>query len=142
MLGKVNRVKEIRRRRKDGLKINRQQLFVRKKVSRAVGEGEGWEESLGRRGRSSYGDGGRGLRSCCPTTSQYLGPPGSWFLLEPYSILTIISNILGMFIFITQCISTETIRNMLLSICCIAFIRIWLCSLYLFQCLKISMCNK
>ena len=35
-LGKVNRVKEIRRIRKDGLKINRQQLFVRKKVSRVV----------------------------------------------------------------------------------------------------------
>ena len=35
-LGKVNRVKEIRRRRKDGLKINRQQPFVRKKVSRVV----------------------------------------------------------------------------------------------------------
>ena len=34
--GKVNRVKEIRRKRKDGLKINRQQLFVRKKDSRAV----------------------------------------------------------------------------------------------------------
>ena len=33
-LGKVNRVKEIRRRGKDGLKINRQQNFVRKKVSR------------------------------------------------------------------------------------------------------------
>ena len=33
-LGKVYRVKEIRRRRKDGLKIN-QQHFVRKKVSRA-----------------------------------------------------------------------------------------------------------
>ena len=33
-LGKVNRVKEIRRRGKDGLKINRQQHFVRKKVSR------------------------------------------------------------------------------------------------------------
>ena len=35
-LGKVNRVKEIRRRGKDGLKINRQQPFVRKKVSRDV----------------------------------------------------------------------------------------------------------
>ena len=35
-LGKVNRVKEISRRGKDGLKINRQQLFVKKKVSRAV----------------------------------------------------------------------------------------------------------
>ena len=35
-LGKVNRVTEIRRRGKDDLKINRQQLFVRKKVSRAV----------------------------------------------------------------------------------------------------------
>ena len=34
-LGKVNRIKEIRRR-KDGLKINRQQLFVRKKASQAV----------------------------------------------------------------------------------------------------------
>ena len=31
-LGKVNRVKEIRRRGKDDLKINRQQPFVRKKV--------------------------------------------------------------------------------------------------------------
>ena len=35
-LGKVNRVKEIRRRGKDGLKINRQLPFVRKKVSRDV----------------------------------------------------------------------------------------------------------
>ena len=35
-LGKVNRVMEIRRRGKDGLKINRQQHFVRKKVSRDV----------------------------------------------------------------------------------------------------------
>ena len=35
-LGKVNRVKEIRRRGKDSLKINRQQHFVRKKVSRDV----------------------------------------------------------------------------------------------------------
>ena len=34
--GKVNREKEIRRRGKDGLKINRQQHFVRKKVSRVV----------------------------------------------------------------------------------------------------------
>ena len=31
-LGKVNRVKEIRRRGKNGLKINRQQQFVRKKL--------------------------------------------------------------------------------------------------------------
>ena len=31
--GKVNRVKEIRRRGKDGLKINRQQHFVRKKLT-------------------------------------------------------------------------------------------------------------
>ena len=38
----------------------------------------GGEVSLG---RSSYGEGGMGLRSCCPTTSQYLGPPGSWLLL-------------------------------------------------------------
>ena len=30
--GKVSRVKEIRRRGKDGLKINRQQHFLRKKV--------------------------------------------------------------------------------------------------------------
>ena len=35
-LGKVNRVKEIRRREKDGLKINRQKPFVRKQVSRDV----------------------------------------------------------------------------------------------------------
>ena len=32
-LGKVKRVKEIRRREKDGFKINRQQHFVRKKVN-------------------------------------------------------------------------------------------------------------
>ena len=32
--GKVNRSKKIRRRGKNGLKINRQQHFVRKKVSR------------------------------------------------------------------------------------------------------------
>ena len=31
-MGKVNRVKKIRRRGKDGSKINRQQHFVRKKV--------------------------------------------------------------------------------------------------------------
>ena len=93
-LGKVNRVKEIRRRRNDGLKINRQQLFVRKKVLRAVSVrwrgGRGWEVSLRRRGRSSYGEGGRGLRSCCPTTSEYLGPPGSWLLLEPVPTLDIV----------------------------------------------------
>ena len=35
-LGEVNRVKEIRRRGKAGLKINRQQHFVRKNVSRDV----------------------------------------------------------------------------------------------------------
>ena len=33
-MGKVNRIKEIRRIEKDGLKINRQQHFVRKRVSR------------------------------------------------------------------------------------------------------------
>ena len=35
-LEKVNRVKEIRRRGKDGVKINRQQPLVRKKVSRVT----------------------------------------------------------------------------------------------------------
>ena len=34
------------------------------------------EVSLGRRGRSSYGEGGRVMRSCCSTTSQILRPPG------------------------------------------------------------------
>ena len=33
------------------------------------------EVSLGRRGASSYGKGGRGMRSCGPTTSQILRPP-------------------------------------------------------------------
>ena len=51
-LGKVNRVKEIRRRGKNGLKINRQKHFVRKKVSRAV--------SVRSRGGSVW-DGGEGV---------------------------------------------------------------------------------
>ena len=37
------------------------------------------EICLGRRGGSSYGVGGRGMRSCCSTTSQILGPPGIGF---------------------------------------------------------------
>ena len=37
------------------------------------------EVSLGRREGSSYGESGRGMRSCCPTTSQILGPTGTGF---------------------------------------------------------------
>ena len=51
-LGKVNKVKEIRRRGEDGLKINRQQHYVRKKVSRASKcevKARVCEVSLGRR---------------------------------------------------------------------------------------------
>jgi len=40
------------------------------------------EISLGQRGENSYGKGGKGLRSCSPTTSQILGPPGSGFTLK------------------------------------------------------------
>ena len=69
-LGEVNRVKEIRRRRKDGLKINRYQLFVRQKVSRVVGEGVVMDRV-----------GGKWEAVVFPTTSQILGPPGSWLLL-------------------------------------------------------------
>ena len=75
----MNRVKKIRRRRKDGLQINRQQNFARKKVSRDVsvgGNGRVCEVSLGRREGGSYGEGGRRMRSCCPTTSQILRPTG------------------------------------------------------------------
>ena len=39
------------------------------------------EVSLGWREASSYGEGGWGMRSCCPTTSQFLGLPGFWFQL-------------------------------------------------------------
>ena len=54
-LGKVNIVKEIRRRGKDGLKIN-QHHFVRKKVSRQCElKGRICEISLEQRGGSSYG---------------------------------------------------------------------------------------
>ena len=72
-------MKEIRRRGKDGLKISQQRHYVSKKVSRIVsvrGKGRVCVVSLGRRGRSNYGEDGRGMRSCCPTTSQILGPPG------------------------------------------------------------------
>ena len=34
------------------------------------------EPSFGQRGRSSYGEGGREMRSCGPTISQILGPAG------------------------------------------------------------------
>ena len=38
--------------------------------------------NLGRSGRSSYGEAGRGMRSCCPTTTQILRPPGDWLQVE------------------------------------------------------------
>ena len=41
---------------------------------------------LGERGGSSYGEGGRGMRSGGPTTSQILGPPGSCFSLRSYFV--------------------------------------------------------
>ena len=40
------------------------------------------EVCLGWRGGSSYGEGGRRMRSCCPTTSQILRPPGFGFGLS------------------------------------------------------------
>ena len=44
------------------------------------------EVSLGQRGGSSYGEGGKGMRNCSPATSQILGSPGSGFnLLFLYS---------------------------------------------------------
>ena len=45
-------------------------------------KGRVWDVSLGRRGRSSYGEGERGMRSCSPTTSQILRPPGFGFCLS------------------------------------------------------------
>ena len=50
----------------------------------SVREGEGGEVSLGRRGRSSYGEGGRGIRSCCPATSQILELPGIGFCMSRF----------------------------------------------------------
>ena len=49
-------------------------------------KGRVYEVRLGRRGRSSYGEVGRGMRSCCPTTSQILGPPGIGFCLSCFLI--------------------------------------------------------
>ena len=46
------------------------------------------EVSLGRRGKSSNGEGGRGMRSCCPTTSQILRPPGFGFCLQNWLLST------------------------------------------------------
>ena len=37
-------------------------------------------------GEGVVGEGGRGMRSCCPTTPQILGPPGFWLLLESLSL--------------------------------------------------------
>ena len=41
-----------------------------------------YEISLGQKGWSSYGEGGRGMRSCRPTTYLILGPPGIGFSLS------------------------------------------------------------
>ena len=50
------------------------------------------EVSLGQRGGSSYGKDGRGVKSCGPTTSQILGPPGSGFSLNPdYDAIALIA---------------------------------------------------
>ena len=46
-------------------------------------KGRACEISLGRRGGSSYGEGERGIRSCCPKTSQFIRPPGIRLQLEP-----------------------------------------------------------
>ena len=40
------------------------------------------EICLGQREGSSYGEGGMGMRSCDPLTSQILGPPGFGFWLS------------------------------------------------------------
>ena len=40
------------------------------------------EVLLGQRGGSSYGEGGRGMRSCGPSNSQILGPTGIGFRLS------------------------------------------------------------
>ena len=41
------------------------------------------EICLGRRGGSSYGEGGRrGMRNCCPTTSQIQGPTEMGFCFD------------------------------------------------------------
>ena len=60
-------------------------------MSRNVGKcevkGRVCEVCVEQRGRSSYGEVGRGMRSCGPTTSQILGPPGLGFSL---SILQIV----------------------------------------------------
>ena len=52
---------------------------------------------LGRRGGSNYGEGGKGMRSCGPATSQILGPPGTgfshlilFFLFGNYLVTTVI----------------------------------------------------
>jgi len=40
------------------------------------------EVCLGRRGRSSYGEGVRGMRNCCPTTSEFLKVPWIGFCMR------------------------------------------------------------
>ena len=90
-LGKVNRVKEIRRRGKNGLKINRQQPLVRKKVSRAVSVRwrEVWEGGEGVVMERVVGE---WEAVVLPTTSQILGPPWKGFCLPQLLVYPLKSN--------------------------------------------------
>ena len=47
-----------------------------------IGEEEGLWGRFGTEGREYYGEGGKGMRSCGPATSQILGPPGIGFNLS------------------------------------------------------------
>ena len=47
-------------------------------------KGRVFEVCLGRRGGSSYGEGVKGMRSCCPIIFQILGPPGIGFYICIY----------------------------------------------------------
>ena len=62
-LGKVNRIKENRRREKDGLKITDNSILWGRHEYKKWGEGRVCEVKLGHRRGSSYGEDGRGMRS-------------------------------------------------------------------------------
>ena len=85
-LGKVIRVKDIKRREKDDLKITDNSIMWGRTCHGLTSwkcevKGRVCEVSLGQRRGSSYGKGGRGMRRL-RATSHILGPPGIGFSLS------------------------------------------------------------
>ena len=83
-LGKVNRVKEIRRKAKDGLKITDNGIMWGRKFheSQVWGEEKDLWGKFETEGREQLWSGWEGNEKCGQATSQILGPPGTDFSLS------------------------------------------------------------